>query len=272
MAVRDGGDRPTSLWAGRGHGGGDRSPLTLRWCDGRQENVRISSSPLTARGRRPSVDLVPLEIDALPASAVADLDLPERLSYRVKRRLLGPPLTNDQLKHERLSKFLALGVLAPDCISSSAYGTEQILTALLPAAALGAFVLVLPITGVVIAILVLLTICYRQVVSVYTRAGGSYVVARENFGPRVAQIAAVALLIDYVVTVAVQTAAGTVAVVSAVPRAGPLQPGDHRRSDLAAVLGQPARYQGGRQGVRIPHVLLRAGRRHDDRRRHRAQG
>ncbi|WP_354531612.1 amino acid permease [Nakamurella sp. UYEF19] len=139
----------------------------------------------------------------------------------MKRRLLWPPLTNNQLKHERLSKFLALGVLAPDCISSSAYGTEQILIALLPAAALGAFVLVLPITGVVIAILVLLTISYRQVVSVYTKAGGSYVVARENFGPRVAQIAAVALMIDYVVTVAVQTAAGTVAVVSAIPALGP---------------------------------------------------
>ncbi len=151
---------------------------------------------------------------------VAGVDLPERLSYRIKRRLLGQPLTNDQLKHERLSKFLALGVLAPDCISSSAYGTEQILTQLLPYAALGAFVLVLPITGVVIAILILLTICYRQVVSVYTKAGGSYVVAKENFGPRVAQIAAVALLIDYVVTVAVQTAAGTVAVVSAIPALG----------------------------------------------------
>ena len=149
-----------------------------------------------------------------------DLNLPERLSYRVKRRLLGPPLTNDQLKHERLSKFLALGVLAPDCISSSAYGTEQILLALLPATALGAFTLVLPITGVVIAILILLTICYRQVVSVYTKAGGSYVVAKENFGPRVAQVAAVALLIDYIVTVAVQIAAGTVAVVSAFPVLG----------------------------------------------------
>ncbi|WP_090481807.1 amino acid permease [Nakamurella panacisegetis] len=157
---------------------------------------------------------------AASSAVLPDLNLPERLSYRVKRRLLGPPLTNDQLKHERLGKFLALGVLAPDCISSSAYGTEQILTALLPYAALGAFTLVLPITGVVIAILVLLTICYRQVVSVYTKAGGSYIVAKENFGPRVAQVAAVALLIDYVVTVAVQIAAGTVAVVSAFPVLG----------------------------------------------------
>ena len=65
-------------------------------------------------------------------------------------------------------------------------------------------------------ILVLLTQSYREVAQVYTKAGGSYLVARDNFGSRVAQIAAVALLIDYVVTVAVQTAAGTVAVVSAI--------------------------------------------------------
>ncbi len=147
--------------------------------------------------------------------------LREPLNYRLKRRLLGPPLTNDQLGDERLSKKVALGVLAPDCISSSAYGTEQILVELLPYAALGAFTLVLPITGIILIILILLTLSYRQVVMVYTRAGGSYVVARENFGPKVAQIAAVALLIDYVVTVAVQAAAGTVAVASAIPALGP---------------------------------------------------
>ncbi len=149
------------------------------------------------------------------------VDLPERLSYRLKRRLLGAPLTNEQLSEERLSTPIALGVLAPDCISSSAYGTEEILIELLPVAALGAFALLLPIAGVIIFILVLTTLSYREVVSVYTKAGGSYVVARENFGPRVAQIAAVALLIDYVVTVAVQAAAGTVAVASAIPAVGP---------------------------------------------------
>ncbi|MEO6881853.1 MAG: amino acid permease [Mycobacteriaceae bacterium] len=155
------------------------------------------------------------------AGRSAGVMVPERFSYRVKRRLLGPALTNDQLQHERLTKTVALGVLAPDCISSSAYGSEQILIELLPVAAVGAFTLLLPITGIILAILVLLTLSYRQVVMIYTRAGGSYIVARENFGPRVAQIAAVALLIDYVVTVAVQSAAGTVAVVSAVPALGP---------------------------------------------------
>jgi amino acid transporter len=92
---------------------------------------------------------------------------------------------------------------------------------LLPHAGLAAFALLLPMNAAILVILVLVTASYRQVVMAYTRAGGSYVVARENFGPKVAQVAAAALLIDYVVTVAVQSAAGTVAVVSAIPSLGP---------------------------------------------------
>jgi amino acid transporter len=142
---------------------------------------------------------------------------PEGLSYAVKRRLLGRPLVNEQLSEQRLSGPMALGVLSPDGISSSAYGTEEILIALLPMAGLAAFTLILPMTLVILFVMVLVVLSYREVVMVYIRPGGSYVVARENFGPRIAQIAAVALLIDYVVTVAVQTVAGTAAVVSAFP-------------------------------------------------------
>ncbi|MBO0883817.1 MAG: APC family permease, partial [Mycobacterium sp.] len=123
---------------------------------------------------------------------------PESVGYLLKRVLLGRPLTTEQLKSERLSNPVALGVLSPDAISSSAYGTEEILLELLPYAGLAAFSLVLPITGIILLILFLVTMSYRQVVSVYTRAGGSYVVARDNFGPRAAQMAAAALLIDYV--------------------------------------------------------------------------
>jgi amino acid transporter len=130
-------------------------------------------------------------------------------------------MINDQLQHERLSNPIALGVLSPDAISSTAYGSEQVMIELLPAAGMAAFALLLPITGVILLILVLVAASYRQVVAVYTRAGGSYVVARENFGPKIAQIAAASLLIDYVVTVAVQCAAGTVAVASAIPALGP---------------------------------------------------
>ena len=156
-----------------------------------------------------------------PQRVSPDAGVPESVGYVLKRLLLGRPLVSEQLHTERLSKPVALGVLSPDCISSSAYGTEEMLIELLPYAGLAAFTIVLPITGVILLILVLMTLCYRQVVMIYTKVGGSYVVARENFGPRIAQVAAVALLIDYVVTVAVQSAAGTVAVVSAAPAVGP---------------------------------------------------
>ncbi len=149
--------------------------------------------------------------------SVDSLDLPERLNYRIKRKLLGRPLVTASLHDEKLSKTLALGVLSSDCISSSAYGTEEMLIALLAVFGLTGFHILMPLTAVVLGVLVLMTLSYREVVSVYTRAGGSYVVARDNFGPRVAQIASVALMIDYIVTVAVQAAAGTAAITSAVP-------------------------------------------------------
>lgn len=152
-----------------------------------------------------------------PAALAGSAELPERLGYRLKRRVLGPPLTTDQIEHQTLSKKLALGVLSSDCISSSAYGSEQILLILLPMFGIAAYSLLLPVTVVVLVVLVLVTLCYRQVVMLYTKAGGSYVVARENFGPVVAQVAAVALMVDYIVTVAVQSAAGTNAVTSAIP-------------------------------------------------------
>ena len=147
--------------------------------------------------------------------------LPETFWYSAKRRLLGPPMINAQLREQRLSKTLALGVLSPDGISSSAYGTEEILIELMPLFGVAAFFVIVPMTGVILFVMLLVVLSYREVVSVYTRAGGSYVVARENFGPRIAQVAAVALLIDYVVTVAVQIAAGTAAVASAFPVINP---------------------------------------------------
>ena len=193
-----------------------------------------------------------------PSGLSVDVSLPETSGYRLKRKLLGPALTNDQLEHERLSKRLALGVLSSDCISSSAYGTEEILIVLLPTFGLAAYALLLPMTLVVLAVLVLVTLSYRQVVMVYTKAGGSYVVARENFGPAVAQVAAVALMLDYIVTVAVQAAAGTVAVASRpFPTLGGLASGDHRRRRAAALLRQPARAPRGRPDLRLPDLLLR---------------
>src|SRR5580700_7141315 len=143
--------------------------------------------------------------------------LPERLSYRVKRRLLGPPLVTDDLGGQRLGKPTALAVLSSDVMSSSAYATEEILRILVPIGGLAAFGLVTPITVAILAVLAVVTICYREVVKSYPKAGGSYVVSRDNFGPNLAQIAGAALLISYTITVAVSVAAGADAIGSAAP-------------------------------------------------------
>jgi amino acid transporter len=155
------------------------------------------------------------------ADLVDDQKAPSTFYDGWKRFFLGKPLISEHLESESLSNTVALGALSPDAISSTVYGPEQIMVELLPAAGMAAYVLVLPIAGVILLILALVTGSYRQVVMAYTQRGGSYVVARSNFGPRIAQISAAALLIDYVVTVAVQCASGTFAVVSAVPALGP---------------------------------------------------
>ncbi len=155
--------------------------------------------------------------DSAPAPEILkeQAHLKDPISYKLKKAILGKPLNRHLLSHQRLSKVFALGVLSSDCISSSAYGSENILYYLLPAFGMAGFSILMPMTLIVLAILVIVTLSYREVVMVYTKNGGSYVVARENFGPVVAQIAAVALMLDYIVTVAVQTAAGTSALTSA---------------------------------------------------------
>src|ERR1700757_2122949 len=94
-----------------------------------------------------------------------------------KRVVLGKPMITDELQHERLSNPVALGAISPDAISSTAYGPEQIMVELLPAAGMAAFWLLLPITGVILVILVLVTASYRQVVMTYAKSGGAYMVA-----------------------------------------------------------------------------------------------
>ena len=148
-------------------------------------------------------------------------DLPETRSYRLKNFLLGKPLVNEQMKGERLGKPTALAVLSSDVISSSAYATEQILTVLVPVIGLAAFSLVLPVSVLILVVLAAVAASYFQVVKAYPKAGGAYVVARDNFGPKIAQIAAVAIMIDYTVTVAISVAAGVDAISSAVPALAP---------------------------------------------------
>jgi amino acid transporter len=141
---------------------------------------------------------------------------PDALRYRLKCRLLGQPLHTEELEHERLGKPTALAVFASDNLSSSAYATEEILRVLVPYVGLAAFSLVVPITIAMLVVLGFLILSYRETIKAYPTAGGAYMVTRDNFGLLPAQVAGVALLTDYVLTVAVSVAAGTAALVSAV--------------------------------------------------------
>lgn len=137
------------------------------------------------------------------------------LLRRFKRVVVGSPLSTDRLAHERLGNPTALAVFASDNLSSSAYATEEILTILVKASAIGVFVLVVPITLALLAVLGILLFSYRQTIKAYPQAGGAYLVTRDNFGVLPAQVAGVALLTDYILTVAVSVAAGTAALTSA---------------------------------------------------------
>ena len=143
--------------------------------------------------------------------------LKDPLAYRIKNLLLGKPINRHSLHEQRLSKKNAYGVLSSDCISSSAYGGEQILVALIPAFGLAAFTIFTPIIGIILIMLLIITFTYKDVINTYTKTGGAYVVARENFGKVISQIAAIELIFGYILTVAIQTAAGVAAIISAIP-------------------------------------------------------
>ena len=154
----------------------------------------------------------------LPVPTVPGLELPpDSARYRLKNKLLGRPLHTEQLDDERLGKPTALAVFASDNLSSSAYATEEILRVLLPAIGVAAFALVLPVTIALLVVLGFLILSYRQTIRAYPTAGGAYMVTRDNFGLMPAQVAGVALLTDYVLTVSVSVAAGTAALASAFP-------------------------------------------------------
>jgi amino acid transporter len=164
----------------------------------------------------PPPDVAPDLGTPVPVPVEAGIEVPpDGLGYRLKRRLLGPALHNEQLDEERLGKPTALAVFASDNLSSSAYATEEILRVLVPAIGLAAFSLVVPITLAMLAVLAVLILSYRQTIKAYPTAGGAYMVTRDNFGILPAQVAGVALLTDYVLTVAVSVAAGVAALVSA---------------------------------------------------------
>ncbi|HEY6622284.1 MAG TPA: amino acid permease [Acidimicrobiales bacterium] len=174
--------------------------------------------------------------------------IPETRRYRLKNKLLGPPLVTEQLSSERLGRPTALAILSSDVISSSAYATEQALIPLIKVIGVAAFSLLMPVSVAVIVVLAFVTLSYLEVVKVYTKAGGAYVVARENFSLNVAQVAAVSLLIDYSLTVAVSVAAGVAALTSVFPA---LVPGTTAIAIALVVLISYANLRGVREAGRV---------------------
>jgi amino acid transporter len=138
------------------------------------------------------------------------------LVHRLKRLLVGTPLPTAQARHERLGKATALAVFASDALSSVAYATEEILLVLVIAGTV-ALSYSLPIAVAICVLIAIVVSSYRQTILAYPRGGGAYIVSKDNLGTAPGLIAAAALLIDYVLTVAVSVAAGIAAVTSAVP-------------------------------------------------------
>jgi amino acid transporter len=134
----------------------------------------------------------------------------------VKKLFVGSPLATAQARHERLSKTSALAVFSSDALSSVAYATEEILLVLVLAGS-AALSYSIPI-GVAIAVLIAVVVSsYRQTILAYPQGGGAYIVTKDNLGTLPGLVAAGALLIDYVLTVAVSVAAGVAAITSAFP-------------------------------------------------------
>jgi len=134
----------------------------------------------------------------------------------LKHVLVGKPIPSHLAHHERYSKSTGLAILASDALSSVAYATEEILRTLLIAGT-AALWLVTPIGAVIAGLMLIIAFSYRQTIHAYPSGGGAYRVARENIGTVPGLVAAAALLLDYVLTVAVSVAAGVAAVTSAFP-------------------------------------------------------
>jgi amino acid transporter len=147
----------------------------------------------------------------------------ERLDS-LKRVVVGPPRATGEIHETLLSKTLALPIFASDPLSSVAYATEAALAVLI-AASLGSAHLVVPVSLAIAAVLAIVVLSYVQTVQAYETSGGAYVVAKDNLGTLSSLVAAAALLVDYILTVAVSVTAGGFALTSAVPSLAPHQVG-----------------------------------------------
>ncbi|HUP28096.1 MAG TPA: APC family permease [Chloroflexia bacterium] len=153
-------------------------------------------------------------------SASLESDVPRsrfgRVFNRVKRVLIGAPISSEHSIHERLTNVKALAILSSDALSSVAYATEEIMRILILAGG-AALSFSLPLAGAVIVLMVIVVSSYRQTIAAYPRGGGTYIVAKDNLGTIPGLAAAASILIGYILTVAVSVAAGIAAIYSIFP-------------------------------------------------------
>jgi amino acid transporter len=135
----------------------------------------------------------------------------------LKRVLVGRPLPSADEERRRIPKLVGLAVFSSDAISSTAYATEEILHVLVPKAGMEALNYLIPISIVVVVLLAIVGLSYRQTIFAYPAGGGSYTVSRENLGTGPSLVSAGSMLTDYILTVAVSISAGVAAITSAVP-------------------------------------------------------
>ena len=253
----------------------ERSATWQRRDDRRSATAHRSQARRPARpGRPPALAVLPLHRPR-PARRQGGGARPEDArsggpSPAIRAIVFGRPLATEEEIGERLSKVKALAIFSSDAISSSAYATEEILRVLIVAAAAGALTYSIGVSLAIALLLTVVSLSYRQVCRAYPHGGGAYAVARENLAPLFGLIAAAALLIDYVMTVAVSTASAIQQLQSVYAADLRLPDRDRLRLDQPHHDRQPARPARVGQHLRDPDLRLRrpgpADRR--DRRRH----
>lgn len=134
---------------------------------------------------------------------------------KVKRILIGKPLKSSELKDQKLGVLWGLPILSSDAISSVAYAGQEMLLVLIPVVGVAAYAQMSNISWAIVGLLALLVLSYRQTIDCYPNGGGAFTVARENIGDLAGMIASAALLVDYILTVAVSISSGVEQLTSA---------------------------------------------------------
>jgi len=140
----------------------------------------------------------------------------------ISHYLIGRPLSTADAQHQTIGKAVGLAVFASDALSSTAYATQEIL-GVLTVAGVVALGYVFPISIAIVILLLIVTISYEQTIHAYPGGGGAYIVSRDNLGEASAQVAGAALLMDYILTVAVSISSGVAQIVSAYPLIDPFR-------------------------------------------------